>query len=69
MAGFVRYAAAALFTSNKRFEPSHRYVSTQLRELKSLPDDFMGRWETLLRSDLDLSRTRNTKSQSSSREA
>ncbi len=56
MAGFVRYAAAALLTSNKRFEPSHRYVSAQLRELKSLPDDFMGRWETLLRSDLDLSR-------------
>jgi hypothetical protein len=55
MAGFVRYAAAALFTSSKRFEPSHRYVSAHLRELKSLPDDFLGRWDTLLRSDLDIS--------------
>jgi len=56
MAGFIRYAAAALFTANRRFEPSHRYVSTQLHELASLPDDLLGRWETLLRSDLDISR-------------
>lgn len=56
MAGFIRYAAAALFTANKRFEPSHRFVSSQLRTLRGLPDDFLGRWETLLRSDLDISR-------------
>ncbi len=56
LAGFIRYAAASLFTANKRFEPSHRYVSGQLRRLKSLPDNFVGRWETLLRSDLDISR-------------
>ena len=55
LAGFIRYAAAALFTATRRFEPSHRYVTTQLRDLKSLPDDFHGRWETLLRSDLDIS--------------
>jgi len=59
MAGFIRYTAAAIFTANRCFEPSHRYASAQLRELKSLPDDFLGRWETLLRSDLDL--TRNQK--------
>jgi hypothetical protein len=56
MAGFIRYAAAALFTANKRFEPSHRSVSAQLRRLGSLPDNLLGRWETLLRSDLDISR-------------
>jgi hypothetical protein len=56
ISGFIRYAAAALFTASKRFEPSHRYISTQLRELKRLPDDFLGRWETLLRSDIDISR-------------
>ncbi len=56
MAGFIRYSAAALFTANKRFEPSHRYVSAQLRELACLPDNILGRWETLLRSDLDISR-------------
>jgi hypothetical protein len=51
MAGFTRYAAAALFMANRRLEPSHRYLSTRLLELKHLPDNFAGRWETLLRSD------------------
>jgi hypothetical protein len=55
LAGFIRYAAAAVFMANKRLEPSHRYVSLRLSELPSLPDDFLGRWETLLRSDLDIS--------------
>jgi hypothetical protein len=55
MAGFTRYAAAALFMANRRLEPSHRYVSAQLRGLKRLPDNFMGRWETLLRSESGIS--------------
>jgi hypothetical protein len=50
MAGFTRYAVASLFMANRKFEPSHRYISTRLRELKRLPDNFIGRWETLLRS-------------------
>jgi hypothetical protein len=56
LAGFIRYTAAAVFTANRLFEPSHRYVTSRLRELASLPDDFLARWETLLRSDLDISK-------------
>lgn len=55
LAGFIRYAAAAIFMKNRSLEPSHRYVSSRLRGLPILPDDFVGRWETLLRSDLDIS--------------
>jgi len=55
-AGFVRNAAAVLFMANRRFEPSHRLVNEQLRELKKVPDDFLGRWDTLLRSDINMSR-------------
>jgi hypothetical protein len=55
MAGFTRYAAAALFMANRRLEPSHRFVSARLRELKYLPDNFLGRWETLLRSESGIS--------------
>jgi hypothetical protein len=55
-AGFVRNAAAVLFMANERFEPSHRLVDTQLRELSKLPDAFFGRWDILLRSDIDISR-------------
>jgi hypothetical protein len=55
MAGFTRYTAASLFMVNRKLEPSHRYISTKLRELKRLPDNFLGRWETLLRSDGEIS--------------
>jgi hypothetical protein len=55
-AGFVRNAAAVLFMANRRFEPSHRLVDAQLRELERIPDDFFGRWDTLLRSNIDMSR-------------
>jgi len=51
MAGFTRYAAATLFMANHKLEPSHRYISARLKELKRLPDNFVGRWETLLRGD------------------
>jgi hypothetical protein len=56
-AGFARSAAAALFMINRRFEPSLRAFESQLERLPRLPDDFTGRWETLLRSDLDISRS------------
>jgi hypothetical protein len=55
LAGFIRYAAAVLFMANRRLEPSHRSVSAQLAELKRLPDNFIGRWETLLRFDSGIS--------------
>jgi hypothetical protein len=55
-AGFIRYAAAALFMANRRFEPSHRAFEVKLRELPLLPESFFGRWETLLSPDDDFSR-------------
>ncbi len=60
-AGFARYAAAALFMVNRRFEPSHRLIDERLRGLKRVPDDFFGRWETFLRADLEMSRERKYK--------
>jgi hypothetical protein len=57
LAGFIRYAAAAVFVANRRFEPSHRYVTSQLGALERLPDDLLSRWEMLLRSDIDISRS------------
>lgn len=56
IAGFARQAIALLFVANKVFEPSHRSIEARLRELPRLPDDFGGRWESFLRSDLGISR-------------
>lgn len=53
--GFLKYASASIFLSNHIFEPSHRLVSELLFRLPSLPTEFQGRWETLLRQDESLS--------------
>jgi hypothetical protein len=61
MGGFLRYAAATLLMINKRFEPSHRGIEAHLNALPQLPDDFQGRWETLVRSDASMSREQKYK--------
>lgn len=61
MGGFLRYAAATLLMINKRFEPSHRGIEAHLNALPQLPDDFQGRWETLVRFDASMSREQKYK--------
>jgi hypothetical protein len=58
-AGFARYAAAILFVANRLFEPPHREIDSRLRQLKRIPDDFIGRWDTLMRVDSGVSRSQN----------
>jgi hypothetical protein len=53
LAGFVRYTAASLFMANKRLEPAHRAINEKLRELPSLPADFLERWESLLKPGIE----------------
>jgi hypothetical protein len=53
LAGFVRYTSASLFMANKRLEPSHRDISEKLRELPSLPAEFLERWESLLKPGIE----------------
>jgi hypothetical protein len=60
-AGFAKYAAAVLFMMNRRFEPSHRLIEQHLRGLPRVPEDFFGRWETFLRSDIEISREQKYK--------
>jgi len=55
LGGFMKYAAAAIFMINHRFEPSHRNIAEQLHDLSLLPDDFWGRWESLMRVDGEIS--------------
>jgi len=57
-ASFIKYACAALFMENGQFEPSHRGYLSQIADLKTLPDDFAGRFESFLRPDSELSPAR-----------
>ncbi len=60
-AGFARYCTAFLFATNRAFEPSHRLIEKHLAELPRVPDDFFGRWEIFIRSDIEISREQKYK--------
>jgi hypothetical protein len=51
---FIKYACAVLFMENGEFEPSHRGYLAHVNNLKTLPDDFSGRFESFLRPDSEL---------------
>lgn len=53
-ASFIKYACAALYMENGQFEPSHRWYFSTITELKTLPSDFAGRFESFLRPDIEL---------------
>lgn len=53
-ANFIKSACSALFMENGTFEPSHRGFLSQIQDLKTLPDDFLGRFESFLRPDSEL---------------
>ena len=57
-AGFIKNACVLLFCVNRRFEPSHRGFSEQVKELETLPGDFLGRLERFLRSDPEMNADR-----------
>ncbi len=57
-AGFLRFAAASLFMANRRFEPSHREINSQLRQLPRLPEDFIGCWENFILDEGESGRSR-----------
>ena len=56
--GFMRYAAASVFMANKRFEPSHREIASQLTQLVYAPEDFLGCWRLLLEKNHALAGTK-----------
>ncbi len=51
LAGFMKACASALFALNRQWEPSDRHMTGALMGLPKLPDDFTGRWSTLMRTD------------------
>jgi hypothetical protein len=53
-ASFIKYAVSALMMENGMFEPSHRGYLSAVADLKTVPDDFAGRFESFLRPDSEL---------------
>jgi hypothetical protein len=57
-AGFIKNACVALFCINRRFEPSHRGFYEQVKALPILPEEFIGRFESFLRNDSEMTAQR-----------
>ncbi len=53
-AGFIKNACVVLFCANKQFEPSHRGFYAQVKDLPLLPAEFVGRFESFLRNDSEM---------------
>ncbi|MBN1518669.1 MAG: DUF4037 domain-containing protein [Spirochaetales bacterium] len=51
LVGFMRACISTLFAINQAWEPSDRHMTEALNALAVLPEDFQGRWATLLRVD------------------
>ncbi len=49
--GFMRSLCSVLFANNKEFEPSGRMIYERVKKLPLLPEDFHGRFDSLLRND------------------
>ena len=58
LAGFLTSVSRLLFAVNRRFEPSGRTMGKAALELDVIPENFRGRYSTLLRqgSELDMQR-------------
>ena len=57
-ANFLQCVCSVLFAVNKRFEPSFRLFSEQVKALPVLPESFAGRFDTLLRTNVDFPQAR-----------
>ncbi|MDR1324883.1 MAG: DUF4037 domain-containing protein [Treponema sp.] len=55
---FIKTVCLTLFCINNRFEPSHRAYYKQVLELPVLPDGFHAQFDSFLRSDMEMTRTR-----------
>jgi hypothetical protein len=51
LSGFMKACAALLFARNRQWEPSDRNLTQVLLALPLLPEDFNGRWDSLIRTD------------------
>ncbi len=51
LGGFMKTLCSLVFTINHAFEPSRRNIAGKLKKLNTLPEHFMGRFESLISRD------------------
>jgi hypothetical protein len=58
LSNFIQSISSVLFAVNRKFEPSFRLFSSQVKALPVLPESFEGRFDSLLRTGGELPPTR-----------
>jgi len=51
LSGYLKYLCSFLFVINRQFEPSRRRLADQIMDLEILPENFLGRFDSLIRED------------------
>lgn len=58
ISGYIKALCSFLYAVNRKFEPSKRHISDHILKLEKLPENFAGRFDSLLREDNDFSRAK-----------
>ncbi len=53
LSGYLKYLCSFLFVVNRKFEPSRRRLADQVVNLEVLPENFFGRFDSLIREDVE----------------
>jgi hypothetical protein len=53
LSGYLKYLCSFLFVINRQFEPSRRRLADQILSLEILPENFAGRFDSLIREDTE----------------
>lgn len=53
LSGYLKFLCSFLFVINRKFEPSRRRLADQIMELDILPENFAGRFDSLIREDTE----------------
>jgi len=53
LSGYIKYLCSFMFVINRKFEPSRRRLADQIMELDILPENFAGRFDSLIREDAE----------------
>ena len=53
LSGYLKNLCSFMFVINRKFEPSRRRLSDQIMELDIIPENFAGRFDSLIREDTE----------------
>jgi hypothetical protein len=60
LSGFLKTTSSLVFILNHEYEPSRRNINSKLKKLETLPEHFMGRFESLFHNEEEITTARKS---------